>query len=82
MGFPTEEVGYTSTTAVMGDHEFNKGHVVKLEKTKITVLGTFDIYVCVSNLIKSINVSVSVWCLLDSKLLECDSEHSLTAKCS
>jgi hypothetical protein len=60
MGAPNSEVGYTLTTTVRGDHEVHKGHQVTLEKTMITVLGTLDIYVCVSSLIKSINVSVNV----------------------
>jgi hypothetical protein len=33
MGVPTSEVGYTSVTAGMGDHEVRKGHVVALKKT-------------------------------------------------
>jgi hypothetical protein len=30
MGFPTLEVGYTSTTTGRRDHEVHKGHVVAL----------------------------------------------------
>jgi hypothetical protein len=30
MGVPTLEVGYTSATTGMGDHEVHKGHVVAL----------------------------------------------------
>jgi hypothetical protein len=32
MGVPTSEVGYTSATAGMGDHEVYKGHVVAVVK--------------------------------------------------
>jgi hypothetical protein len=32
MGIPTSEVGYTSATTGMGDHEVHKGHVVALKK--------------------------------------------------
>jgi hypothetical protein len=34
MGVPTLEVGYTSATAVRGDHEVHKGHVVALGEKK------------------------------------------------
>jgi hypothetical protein len=34
MGAPTSEIGYTSATTGMGDHEVHKGHVVALEKRK------------------------------------------------
>jgi hypothetical protein len=35
MGIPTSEVGYTSATTGMGDHEVHKGHVVASEKKKV-----------------------------------------------
>jgi hypothetical protein len=36
MGNPTSEVGYTSATTGRGDHEVHKGHVVALERKKLT----------------------------------------------
>jgi hypothetical protein len=37
MGVPTSEVGYTPAMPRREDHEVHKGHVVTLEKKKITV---------------------------------------------
>jgi hypothetical protein len=41
MGFPTSEVGYTSTTTGRGDHEVHKGHVVTLEEKLIYIFKIF-----------------------------------------
>jgi hypothetical protein len=38
MGVPTSEVGFTSATTGMGDHEVHKGRVVALaQKNKSTI---------------------------------------------
>jgi hypothetical protein len=37
MGVPTSEVGHTSATTGRGDHEAYKGHVVALDKKKLSV---------------------------------------------
>jgi hypothetical protein len=41
MGVPTSEVGYTSATTGMGDHEVHKGHVVAL-KSSMSVCAVVD----------------------------------------
>jgi hypothetical protein len=41
MGVPTSEVSYTSATAVRGDHEVYKEHVVALEEN-IKVYSTYS----------------------------------------
>jgi hypothetical protein len=37
MGLPASEVGYTSATTGRGEHEVRKGHVVTLERKKISL---------------------------------------------
>jgi hypothetical protein len=43
MGVQTSEVGYTSATTGMGEHQVHKGHVVVLERKKTLLAGAvFD----------------------------------------
>jgi hypothetical protein len=37
MGIPTSEVGYTPAMTRRADHDFDKGHVVALEKKYIFI---------------------------------------------